>query len=120
MKVVLGWVEGMAEKVTGLQGAQHRMAQQVQSQREEQQFALNATARETISKVKGMLSTQGGAAGPPPPTSGAFGGSKPLSRPTTGDANRGGGPVVVRRAGPPPRSLDVDAIQESHGGILAV
>ena len=24
MKVVLGWVEGMADKVTGLQGAQHR------------------------------------------------------------------------------------------------
>ena len=32
MKVVLGWVEGMADKVTGLQGAQHRMAQQVHSQ----------------------------------------------------------------------------------------
>jgi hypothetical protein len=46
-QVVLGWVEGMADKVTGLQGAQHRMAQQVQSQREEQQFALNATARES-------------------------------------------------------------------------
>ena len=55
MKVVLGWVEGMADKVTGLQGAQHRMAQQVQSQREEQQFALNATARETISKVRAVL-----------------------------------------------------------------
>ena len=62
MKVVLGWVEGMADKVTGLQGAQHRMAQQVASQREEQQFALNATARETISKVKGMLGTQAAAA----------------------------------------------------------
>ena len=55
MKVVLGWVEGMADKVTGLQGAQHRMAQQVSQQREELQFGLNATARETISKVKGML-----------------------------------------------------------------
>jgi len=96
MKVVLGWVEGMADKVQGIQAGQSRMAQQVASQREEQQFALNATARETISKVKGMLSTQGGAAGPPPPTSGAFGGSKPLSRPTTGDANRGGGPVVLK------------------------
>ena len=39
MKVVLGWVEGMADKVTGLQGAQHRMAQQVQNQREEQQVS---------------------------------------------------------------------------------
>lgn len=100
MKVVLGWVEGMADKVTGLQGAQHRMAQQVQSSREEQQFALNATARETISKVKGMLSTQtmGGAGGAPPPAShGAFGGAKPLSRPTTGDQSRGGsGPVVLK------------------------
>ena len=46
-QVVLVWVEGMADKVTGLQGAQHRMAQQVQTQREEQQFALNATARES-------------------------------------------------------------------------
>ena len=41
------------------------MAQQVQSQREEQQFALNATARETISKVKGMLTQQAGAPAPP-------------------------------------------------------
>jgi predicted nucleic acid-binding Zn-ribbon protein len=40
MKVVLGWVEGMADKVTGLQGAQHRMAQQVSQQREELQPVL--------------------------------------------------------------------------------
>ena len=53
MKVVLGWVEGMADKVTGLQAAQHRVSQQVQAGREEAQFALNATARETINKVKG-------------------------------------------------------------------
>merc|ERR1719171_1767029 len=44
MKVVLGWVEGMADKVQGIQAGQNRMAQQVQSHREEQQFALNATA----------------------------------------------------------------------------
>jgi hypothetical protein len=40
------------------------MTWQVASAREEQQFALNATARETITKVKGMLSQQP-AAGPP-------------------------------------------------------
>ena len=45
----------MADKVTGLQGAQHRMAQQAQSQREEQQFALNATARESTRFVIGTM-----------------------------------------------------------------
>jgi len=101
MKVVLGWVEGMADKVTGLQGAQHRMAQQVSQQREELQFGLNATARETISKVKGMLVQQ---EAPPPLPKGSFSGSKPLSRPTTasqrGDyAHGGNGPVVLKTPG---------------------
>ena len=107
MKVVLGWVEGMADKVTGLQAGQHRVAQQVQSAREEQQFALNATARETISKVKGMLATQGsvGAGGsggmqPTPPgmpaaASGSFQPPKPLSRPTTSESGSRG-PVVLK------------------------
>ena len=97
MKVVLGWVEGMADKVTGLQGAQHRMQAQVASAREEQQFALNATARETITKVKGML-VQQQAAMPPAPMPSGFGPSKPLAtasgRPTTGDTRSG--PVVLK------------------------
>ena len=84
MKVVLGWVEGMADKVQGLQGAQHRLAQQAVAQKEEQQFALNATARETIGKVKTMLASQASAMPPSSPRTNAFEGSKPRSRPTTG------------------------------------
>ena len=49
------------------------MAQQVASQREEQQFALNATARETISKVKGMLVQQQTTAMAPPSSKPFFG-----------------------------------------------
>ena len=99
MKVVLGWVEGMADKVQGIQAGQSRMAQQVASQREEQQFALNATARETISKVKGMLVQQQTTAMAPPTTPAtAFGGTKPISRPTTTDTARGG-PVVLKAGG---------------------
>jgi len=97
MKVVLGWVEGMADKVTGLQAGQNRMQQQVASAREEQQFALNATARETITKVKGMLSQQPAAGPPLPSPRGAFEAAKPLSRPTTSEGR--GGPVVLKAAG---------------------
>ena len=98
MKVVLGWVEGMADKVTGLQAGQHRMAQQFQSAREEQQFALNATARETISKVKGMLGAEPGTQQPPPTPNTGFQPSKPLaSRPTSSASPRSGqGPVVLK------------------------
>jgi len=92
MKVVLGWVEGMADKVQGLQGAQHRLAQQAVAQKEEQQFALNATARETIGKVKTMLASQASAMPPSSPRTNAFEGSKPRSRPTTG----GGVGVVLK------------------------
>jgi hypothetical protein len=136
MKVVLGWVEGMADKVTGLQGQQQRMAQQVQSQREEQQFALNATARETISKVKGMLNTQ--AAAPPPQTpvrSSGFEPSKPLSRPTTSEGGRGGpgggimsrpttseggrgGPVVLKQPHQPSATVDAVSAAAAIGGAI--
>eukprot|EP00900_Chrysochromulina_parva_P020050 jgi/Chrpa1/28046/Chrysochromulina_OHIO_Genome00010650-RA len=99
MKVVLGWVEGMADKVTGLQGAQHRMAQQVSQQREELQFGLNATARETISKVKGMLVLAPTTPAPlPSSTGGSMQGSKPLTRPTTAAE-----PAFAAVAAAPPR-----------------
>ena len=131
MKVVLGWVEGMADKVTGLQGAQHRMAQQVQSAREENQFALNATARETISKVKGMLANQQTGATPlPPPGRGGFEAPKPLSRPTTsgpgvgnGGSGPGSGPVVLKssNAFAEPTHAAMTAARDdvfSAGGVL--
>ena len=35
MKVVLGWFEGMADKVTGLQGKQQSLQHQMQAQKEE-------------------------------------------------------------------------------------
>uniref|UniRef100_A0A7S0NSE3 Uncharacterized protein n=1 Tax=Calcidiscus leptoporus TaxID=127549 RepID=A0A7S0NSE3_9EUKA len=47
MKVVLGWVEGMADKVTGLQGSQIKMATEVKGMRTEQKQQGEAVAFKT-------------------------------------------------------------------------
>ena len=103
------------------------MAQQFQSSREEQQFALNATARETITKVKGMLgeaSVANPAAGGAPPTpyaNAGFGAPKPLSRPASsrgGGANAGSGDGGVQAGSPRAQSPRMQAQRGGQGPVV--
>jgi len=119
MKVVLGWFEGMADKVTGLQGQQKNIQHQIAVQKEETAVALNEQAKATLSRVRNLVSNEGPRAsmgitpsGPPsgfhpaPPSVGAE-----RSRPRTAAA---GGSVVLKPTG----SLDADTMGAESASFL--
>lgn len=56
MKVVLGWFEGMSDKLNGLQGLHKSIQHQIQSQREETALALHEATKSTLQHVKTLIS----------------------------------------------------------------
>jgi len=89
MKVVLGWFEGMSDKVNGLQGAQRHIQHQIAVTKEETVTALNEATKATISRVKNLVNDKATAAQQQADKS-----FRPLSRPRSSAAPSG--PVSVK------------------------
>ena len=100
LKVVLGWVEGVADRVTGLQGAQQRTEHRVHriaSEAQEHASSIGDPDAWMASMKKALLVEM--ARAPPPPMA-CYGGA-PTSTPSTADRPRTSGGFM--NAGAPPR-----------------